>query len=147
MTRRRLPRNIVLAVLTLLLSAVACRCRCGVLADIPPCTHVRVLSHRPCSAPTGIDTDEDTWWKDTREPAGEVAARGNRLMETIMALPQRHIMLVTHSSLLLHTLNATGIQPELVHTTRVRPSDELRPKFTNAEMRSAVVFCQPPPQA
>lgn len=91
-----------------------------------------------------VETEEDTWWSDVREPPEDVVRRGNRLMEKVMALPNRNVMLITHSSLLLHTLNAAGVDPELVATgvSAVLPHADMRPKFANAELRSAVLMVQ-----
>lgn len=117
--------------------------RAWALMLLPPCI-AHWCGHRVSCALAGVETEEDTWWSDVREPPQDVVRRGNRLMEKVMALPDRNVMLVTHSSLLLHTLNAGGVDPELVATgvSAVLPHADMRPKFANAELRSAVLMVQ-----
>ena len=88
--------------------------------------------------------EADDMWREEREPAAEVVRRGNRLLAKVMAMPQRNIMLVTHSSLLLHTLGIAGVDASLVAdgTSKVAPHPDMRSKFDNCEVRSAVLFVQ-----
>ena len=58
-------------------------------------------------------------------------------------MPQRHVMLVTHSSLLLHTLGAATMAPDARVTSCLDIHASLVPKFDNAEMRSALVHRSP----
>jgi hypothetical protein len=75
-------------------------------------------------------SEEDTLWKETREPSEETIQRGVDMMKWLATRPETEIAVVTHSSWLKHIFRAYG------DTIHMKDRDELHRVSGNAEVRS-----------
>lgn len=83
----------------------------------------------------GFPTEEDSVWKETREPDDECTGRGIAMMQWLATRPEKEIAVVTHSSWLKHLFRAMG------QTTAEKDKKSLHQLAANAEVRSITLAC------
>lgn len=83
----------------------------------------------------GYPTEEDTLWKETREPDEDCTGRGIAMMQWLATRPEKEIAVVTHSSWLKHLFRAFG------QTIHDKDKASLHRLAGNAEVRSITLAC------
>lgn len=81
-----------------------------------------------------IATEQDVQWTlEHRETKAEIRARGLAFLQWVMARPEQHIAVVTHSSFLHFTMSCFG------HDAATHVQDDLHRWYDNCEMRTVVL--------